>query len=68
MWIIIQDRHKKKLDEQRIQLEQGKVGLEMASKIPEIIKSFLGVSLDDPEELKRKLKEFKDKFKDFKVE
>lgn len=65
---IITDRSQKKLEEQRFQLEQGKAGLEMISKIPEIFKSLLGVSLDNPEELKKKLKDFQEAYKDFKIE
>ena len=65
---IITDKRQKKLDEQKLQLEQGKVGMEMLTKIPEIFKSLLGASLDNPEELKKKLKDFQEAYKDFKIE
>jgi len=65
---IINDKRQKKIDEQKLQLEQGKAGMEMLTKIPEIFNSFLGASLDNPEELKKKLKEFQEAYKDFKVE
>ncbi|KKN64423.1 hypothetical protein LCGC14_0491660 [marine sediment metagenome] len=65
---IITDKRQKKLDEQKLQLEQGKAGLDMISKIPEIFKTFLGASLDNPEELKKKLKTFQEAYKDFKID
>jgi len=65
---IITDKRQKKLDEQRLQLEQRKAGIDMISKIPEIFKSLLGASLNNPEELKKKLKEFQEAYKDFKIE
>ena len=65
---IITDKRQKNIDEQRLQLEQGKAGLDMLAKLPEIIKSLLGASLDNPEELKKKIKEFQEGYKDFKIE
>lgn len=65
---IITDKRQKNIDEQRLQLEQGKAGMEMLTKIPEIFKSLLGASIDNPEELKKKLKEFQEAYKDFKIE
>jgi len=65
---IITDKRQKNIDEQRLQLDQGKAGMEMLVKMPEIIKSLLGASIDNPEELKKKLKEFQEAYKDFKIE
>ena len=65
---IYKERHAKNLDEQRLQIEQGKAGLEMISSIPELIKTFFGTSIDDPEELKKKISQFKEKYKDFSLD
>ena len=65
---IITDRSQKKIDEQRLQIEQGKAGIDMITKLPEILESILGASINNPEELKKKLKEFQEAYKDFKVE
>ena len=65
---ILKERRIKNIDQQKLQLEQGKAGLEIISKIPEIFKSLLGASLDDPEDLKKKLKKFQENYKDFKLD
>ncbi len=66
---IITDRSQKKLDEQKLQLEQGKAGLDMMSKIPNMLESLLNNPLiKNPEQLKEKVKEIQDAYKDFKIE
>lgn len=66
---IITDKHQKKLDEQKLQLEQGKAGWEFVSKLPEVIQSLFGDPLlKNPDQLKEKIQEFKEAYKDFKIE
>lgn len=66
---IITDKRQKKIDEQKLQLEQGKAGMEMLTKIPNMLDSLLNNPLiKNPEELKAKVKEMQEAYKNFKVE
>ncbi len=66
---FITDRRQKKLDQQKLQLEQSKANVDMITKLPDILESLFGNSLiKNPKELKTKIKEITEAYKDFKVE
>ena len=66
---IITDKRQKNIDEQRLQLEQGKATIDMITKLPNILESvFDNPLIKNPEELKTKIKEMKEAYKNFKVE
>ncbi|KKL56852.1 hypothetical protein LCGC14_2241270 [marine sediment metagenome] len=66
---IITDKRQKKIDEQKLQLEQSKVNVDLITKLPDILKSlFDNPLIKNPEELKTKIKEVKEAYKDFKIE
>ncbi len=66
---IITDKRQKKIDEQKLQLEQSKVNVDMITKLPDILKTlFSNPLIKNPEELKAKIKEITEAYKDFKIE
>lgn len=65
---ILKERRTNNIDQQKLQLEQSKVGVDMITKLPDILESLFGNPLiKNPEELKTKIKEIKEAYKDFKV-
>lgn len=66
---ILKERRIKNIDQQKLQLDQSKAGVDMITKLPDMLDSLLNNPLiKNPEELKTKIKEITEAYKDFKVE